>query len=268
MAVLESNDQLGQLWALIQELSEQLNQNRSVSVSLHTQAGSIKNQAVHSQTGFVLRRFNLDKSQEEYDTELERMNTSMVTENQTLQRDNKQLNTLIKEYEQTLESKFRNRARDVQERELSLIRDFETKLLARQEEYVAQDLATNTAISESLARISRHLRHFLRSLGGEAVDPPMSIDGEEPRKHPIAAEATEYALARETELNRLEIENEELKRMLGLITTNASHGNSSNLRPASESPRHGDVGVDIQPLENTTGFVGPYGAYKRMQPQV
>lgn len=42
MAVLDNNDQLGQLWSLIQELSEQLNQNRSVSVSLHAQAGNIK----------------------------------------------------------------------------------------------------------------------------------------------------------------------------------------------------------------------------------
>jgi hypothetical protein len=41
---------------------------------------------------------------EEYDAELERMNTSMITENQGLQHDNKQLNTLIKEYEQTLEN--------------------------------------------------------------------------------------------------------------------------------------------------------------------
>lgn len=42
MAVLESNDQLGQLWALIQELSEQLHQNRSISVSLLAQAENIK----------------------------------------------------------------------------------------------------------------------------------------------------------------------------------------------------------------------------------
>jgi hypothetical protein len=43
MAVLDNNDQdLMQLWGLIQELSEQLNQNRSVSVSLYAQAGNIK----------------------------------------------------------------------------------------------------------------------------------------------------------------------------------------------------------------------------------
>jgi hypothetical protein len=42
MAVLESADQMGQLWALIQELSEQLNQNRSMSVSLLAQADKTK----------------------------------------------------------------------------------------------------------------------------------------------------------------------------------------------------------------------------------
>lgn len=43
MAVLENGDQdLMQLWGLITELSEQLNQNRSVSVSLYAQADNIK----------------------------------------------------------------------------------------------------------------------------------------------------------------------------------------------------------------------------------
>jgi hypothetical protein len=48
-----------------------------------------------------------------YDAELERMNTSLAAENQTLQHDNKQLGALIREYEQTLESvmsAFRRRA--------------------------------------------------------------------------------------------------------------------------------------------------------------
>jgi uncharacterized protein YaaN involved in tellurite resistance len=46
----------------------------------------------------------LNRKSEEYDAELERMNASMINENQNLQHDNKQLNTLIKEYEQTLEN--------------------------------------------------------------------------------------------------------------------------------------------------------------------
>jgi hypothetical protein len=52
-------------------------------------------------------------SPEEYDAELERMNSAMLAENQALQHDNKQLNALIKEYETTLETVmglFRQRA--------------------------------------------------------------------------------------------------------------------------------------------------------------
>jgi hypothetical protein len=41
---------------------------------------------------------------EVYESELERMNVAMNAENRSLQHDNKQLNTMIKEYEQTLET--------------------------------------------------------------------------------------------------------------------------------------------------------------------
>jgi hypothetical protein len=50
---------------------------------------------------------------EEYDGELDRMTNVITAENQALQYENKQLNLLIKEYEQTLETlmtTFRKRA--------------------------------------------------------------------------------------------------------------------------------------------------------------
>ena len=50
---------------------------------------------------------------EDYDVELDRMTNAITAENQALQYDNKQLNLLIKEYEQTLETlmtTFRKRA--------------------------------------------------------------------------------------------------------------------------------------------------------------
>lgn len=90
-------------------------------------------QAVHAQTGFTLRRFNLDVSQgarspssstaretdevhdptEEFESELERLNVQLVTENQALQQENRQLSSLLKDYESTLEAvmgKFRAHA--------------------------------------------------------------------------------------------------------------------------------------------------------------
>ena len=165
------------------------------------------------------------------------MNVAITAENQSLQYDNKQLNALIKEYEQTLEtlmSTFRNRAvwfydyffitrrtltglykRDVQERELSLIRDYESKLLDREEENATQELDSSTALSESLARLSNVLRQYLRSLGGEEAE--RVINSDEDREPWSSMAAAQYALERECELARLEKENEELRMMLDMV---------------------------------------------------
>ncbi|KAF8630847.1 hypothetical protein AX17_005206 [Amanita inopinata Kibby_2008] len=243
MAILDDSDNdLTHLWSLIQELSKQLNENRNLSVSLITQTGDVKNQAVHAQTGFVLRRFNTDKSQEEYNAELERMNAAIVAENQGLQHDNKQLSGLIKEYEQTLESimsTFRNRARDVQESELSLIRDYETKLLGLEDENSSEDLRISTATVESLTRIARLLRQLLRIQGGENVSE--MGDGEEEGEEEeewepwksVGQAYADDALEREIELARLEKENEELRRMLGVIPARTSGLNGAHKRMRS-----------------------------------
>lgn len=50
---------------------------------------------------------------EEFDSEVERLNATLVLENQSLQQENKQLSTLLKDYEVTLEAvmgKFRSHA--------------------------------------------------------------------------------------------------------------------------------------------------------------
>ncbi|PFH53922.1 hypothetical protein AMATHDRAFT_136603 [Amanita thiersii Skay4041] len=214
MAILDdTDDDLTRVWSLIQELSKQLNQNRNLSVSLVTQTGDVKNQAIHAQTGFVLRRFNTDKTQEEYNAELERMNGAIIAENQGLQHDNKQLGGLIKEFEQTLESimsTFRNRARDVQERELSLIREYETKLLALEDQNSGDELRLSTASSSSITRIAHLLRQLLRAQGGEEVKSVEELEGRG------WVGWTDYGLEREIELGRLERENELLRSLMGL----------------------------------------------------
>ncbi|KAJ4482203.1 hypothetical protein J3R30DRAFT_3222053, partial [Lentinula aciculospora] len=233
MAIIDGNhggDEISQLWAVITELSDQLNRNRSSSVSLYAQAGGVKSQALHSQTGFVLQRFNADKPKKVYESELERMNAAMTAENQSLQHDNKQLNTLIKEYEQTLDtlmSTFRNRAQIVQENELSLIRHYESQLLQLEEENSSRELETSTRISESIARLSEVLRNCLREVGGERTrvvrrddDEDDSQEEEDPdlleREPWQSTDAThaQWALGREIELARLERENEELRALI------------------------------------------------------
>jgi hypothetical protein len=82
MALLseEMDNDLLRLWALVAELSDQLNNNRAMTAALQAQANQVKvwcnagchaltcltsliitkGQAIHSGTGFVLRRFNTD----------------------------------------------------------------------------------------------------------------------------------------------------------------------------------------------------------------
>ncbi|BGP55753.1 hypothetical protein JCM8202_005682 [Rhodotorula sphaerocarpa] len=125
--------EMDRLWALLSELSSQLSHNRQQTEELHRRADELKAQAVHAQTGFTLRRFNLDVSQEEFESELERLNVQLVTENQALQQENRQLSSLLKDYESTLEAvmgKFRAHAHATQQHHLDLTRHYESLLLS------------------------------------------------------------------------------------------------------------------------------------------
>jgi len=286
MAIMDANyDQdMIRLWGIISDLSEQLNQHRATASALRNQAEGIKSQAIHSQTGFVLRRFNMDKSQEDYDSELDRMTNAIATENQALQYDNKQLNLLIKEYEQTLETlmtTFRKRAHEIQEQELELIRKYEAALLAKEAEQLTEDLDANMAFSSSISTLGRNLRKALRVLDGE--DSP---EGGDERDDMATLAASEWALDRECELARLEKENTELRRMLGLEVeveqTSISLSNLSTAGSSSEQSGQGQrsqIGEGTKPavtvtgpgkgpqkiLGGTPGSVGPFGTFKRMR---
>ncbi|KAL1692847.1 hypothetical protein GGG16DRAFT_50550 [Schizophyllum commune] len=224
MALLhESQDgsELNHLWQLITELSEQLNENRSLSVSLYTTAADIKALArylIPLPSHWKAPQLNVSSPSEEYDAELEQMNQSMAAENQALAHDNKQLSGLIKEYESTLDTlmtNFRNRAQDVQDHELSLVRSYEEKLLQLEEDNAKTELQYTTELSNALARLGQYLRGLSRLEGGEP-------DGQEPNSPTfeevmVAPTSYDHALQREIELARLEQENAELRRMLGLL---------------------------------------------------
>lgn len=271
------------LWNLIGDLTDQLTQNRSLLAALHSQAGGVKNQAIHSQTGFVLRRFNTDKSQEVYDAELENMTHALKAENHELQHDNKQLGTIIKEYEQTLEtlmSTFRTRAHEVQERELTLIREFEAQLLTAEEATGEVELSASTALSSSLARISYALRQLLRMQNGEDPEPLPSTTFDPDEVHDIeerepwlspSRTRSDYALERDCELARLEMENEELRRMLGLLPPRLPKPLEDPAEISSRMQMKRQMSSPAPP-ENTSmqrvagGIItaGPYGTFKRI----
>lgn len=88
--------------------------------------------------------------------------------------------------------------------------------------------------------MSHLLRQILRSQNGEdAEDPVTRADDEENREPWTVAAAADYALERDIELARLEKENEELKRLAGLLPPQPrkeSSGVGSDFRPIFEAP--------------------------------
>jgi hypothetical protein len=135
----------------------------------------------------------------------------------------------------------------VQERELALAREYESQLLARQEDSDSHDLGASTTVYQALTRISHVLRQLLRAQGGEppepATDPadekPPAVEDREPWTTLAAREpwtaptvtGADHALEREIELARLEKENEELRRMLGIVPYPArnTHGGEERM---------------------------------------
>ena len=128
---------------------------------------------------------------------------------------------------------------DVQERELSLIRDHEVKLLAREEENATRELVQLSALSSSLARLSSLLRQVLLLQNGEDEEARVNYDGE---GHDgwVNSGRTDFSLERDIELARLEKENEELRRLIGALPPQLRKDHGSDSRPAfdvSHPPR-------------------------------
>ncbi|KAJ3570622.1 hypothetical protein NP233_g4280 [Leucocoprinus birnbaumii] len=182
--------ELLRVWQLVSELSEQLARNQELASSLKSQAVVLKGRAEQSCSGFSLRRFNVDISQgilhlshhhlmlniitqEEFDSDIERLNAQIIIENQTLLQENKQLTTLLKEYETTMETimtKFRNHAAAAQQHEHTLARHYETLIQTRESQSIAADATANTVMLQTVHRLTRHLQSLLRLMTGEEID--------------------------------------------------------------------------------------------------
>ncbi|XP_006454283.1 hypothetical protein AGABI2DRAFT_189551 [Agaricus bisporus var. bisporus H97] len=166
-------NELHRFWLLFSDLSDQLTRNQELANSLKNQAVALKGRAEQTCSGFSLRRFNVDISQEEFDSEFERLNAQIIIENQTLLQENKQLSTLLKEYENTMETimtKFRNHSVAAEQHELTLAKHYDTLVQTRESQSTAADLTVNANILHSLRRLSHHLRLLLRSMVGEDSD--------------------------------------------------------------------------------------------------
>jgi len=176
---------------------------------------------------------------------------------------------------------FRKRAHEIQEQELELIRKYEAALLAKEAEQLTEDLDTNMAFSSSISTLGKNLRKALRALDGEETP-----EGGDERDDMAVLAASEWALDRECELARLEKENAELRRMLGLEVeveqTSISLPSLSTTGSACEQTGQGErgqTGEGAKPLTvltgpgkgpqkilgGTPGSVGPFGTFKRMR---
>lgn len=170
---LVEGEELQRLWTLVSELSSQLSANQQLCQSLQAQADELKGQALHSGTGYTLRRFNLDISKEKFESELEKVNSQLVVENQQLAHENKQISILLREYESTLETimaKFRSFSHATQQHTLALTSHYETLLSNNAYEVANADLRANTAFSEHLSHLGSLVRLALRDFEGETIE--------------------------------------------------------------------------------------------------
>jgi len=230
---------------------------------------------------------------EEYDAELEQMNAAMTAENLALQHDNKQLNTLIKEYETTLETimgLFRQRAvrfcscchlffREGNVRPLPFADLFgSTNAHANVHAFSQHDVQCQelTRIRENESRIlEREAEAQLAQLSEQtAFSASLTrvsallrsafrvLNGEGGDGDP---EAADRALERDCELARLERENAVLRMLLGVPGAEEE----THLRLALEPPEDGRVSAMSAVRETSgmrggpRGMVGPFGTYKK-----
>jgi hypothetical protein len=126
-----------------------------------------------------------------------------------------------------------------QQHELTLTRHYESLLLSRETQNLDDGLITNTILSESLQRLAFYLRGLLKSMVGENSENfDTDYDGSgfasanveelytllealDERSGYLGVEGSQdWALERECEISRLEKENEELRRLLGIDDAN------------------------------------------------
>ncbi|WFD00053.1 hypothetical protein MYAM1_002799 [Malassezia yamatoensis] len=224
------------LWSLIVDLSAQLTTNQQVTDALKTQVDQLQGQAVHATSGFALRRFNVDLSDEKFSQEVERLNAHLTQENTMLSHEAKQLGTLLRECESTLETvmgKFRSFSHAVQQYGLDLSAYYQSRLENQTEQLDSLKRQDHQNRDEAIAR-----------LGGLVRDVLKLVDGEDDEDDQYMGSA---ALTTATEIEQLRAENQMLRSLL-----------SAQLPP--EADLQGDQLGAAQPLENTPGTFATSGA--------
>ncbi|KZS93967.1 hypothetical protein SISNIDRAFT_410611 [Sistotremastrum niveocremeum HHB9708] len=235
------------LWNIIAELSEHLTANRAFAQALQKQAAQLKTQAAEKTSVFALRRYNVDITKETFESEVERNNAAAIIENQALLHENRQSNALLKEYEQTLETvmaKFRAHSRAASLHEQTLTRHYETLLASRESSTIPSFAPELDSSSPNYTRSLTRLTHLLRlvALSLDGKDLPSTSEDPERVAMPTPEELLQllnevdseenprqdWATERETEIQRLENENRQLREMLGILPSSDNEDESSD----------------------------------------
>ena len=119
-----------------------------------------------------------------------------------------------------------------QQHELTLARHYESLIMARESSLMQADMSNNTAVAESLTQLAKNLRSLLRSLNGEDPEPsdqPADQQAGTPPENAAHEDELldgllgrdDWALEREAEIARLNQENEELRKLLGIDRASA-----------------------------------------------
>ncbi|PVG04556.1 hypothetical protein CPB86DRAFT_692530 [Serendipita vermifera] len=248
--------EIHRIWMLISELSDQLAQNNRVAADLHAQIQTLKEQADSNSKTTPLHRYNTDVSTELFDSELERSTVALIMENQGLLQENKQLTTLLTEYESTLETvmtKFRQHAQIVADKRSALRVHYEHVLATGEGQSSTQTYNLFT-LQQSMERLRKLLDLAIKNESGqgEDADPAQSNTSQAGIQNPeegdnAGQEQTEgtlntalegltdgvdWAMEREAEIARLTKENQEIRKELGIledIDDNKSDRSSSPL---------------------------------------
>lgn len=225
------------LWSLVLDLSAQVTANQKLVESLKKQIEDLQGQAIHTKTGYALRRFNVDLSQEAFLTQVERLNAQLANENTLLSHESKQLGTLLRECESTLETvmgKFRTFSHAAQQHGLDLSAYYEGRLEAE------------TRKVDAVAEREIHALHNMHERLGQLVRGALaSFDGEDEMS---SSEALEHA----SELEHLRHENETLRLLLGM---RLEEQGESLAAPADRSAT--DLSVSSTQAHDTSEATGP-----------
>ena len=178
------------------------------------------------------------------------------------------------------------------------MRDYERKILLRETEQLSKTLDRDTSLSASLHRLSQLLRAVMRSLHGEDPDsmptpspnPPLpdtptalqpqhhiinslEIDAEEEDEEEPVDEreaqlaAAEWALERECELARLELENRMLTQLVAEHEGVVSATSGAEVRELPRLSALPKLPARLKKRQLGGKDIGPFGMFKKYEEQ-